>query len=296
LVPSRESKIRFNLYRDVRDFYRDTYDILMRHEAQNLIPLGNIIIGNEGRDKTAWRDPANWFMATVSDETEIVITAVMTPPYNLTLYATDNIIDDEALACLVQSVGKTDFKTPGVTTEKILAESFARVYSEVTGVRYRLHKDMRIYELLEVNPDIPQIGTLRPACESDMSFLPYWIEGFNCDCFGDSPSVKPDAETYRYLMDKNLYILEDKSTPVSMAQIKRSMQTVSGVSGVYTPPFFRGKGYASSCVAGVSRLILERGFTKCVLYTDLANPVSNSIYQKIGYRPVCDSLDIKFEQ
>jgi predicted GNAT family acetyltransferase len=80
-----------------------------------------------------------------------------------------------------------------------------------------------------------------------------------------------------------------------MVNKNREMRSVCGVSGVYTPPYFRGKGYASSCVAALSRLILERGFTKCVLYTDLANPTSNSIYQKIGYKPVCDSLEIKFE-
>lgn len=28
-----------------------------------------------------------------------------------------------------------------------------------------------------------------------------------------------------------------------------------------------------------------------MLYTDLANPTSNSIYQRIGYRPVIDATD-----
>jgi predicted GNAT family acetyltransferase len=266
----------------------------MRHEAQNLIPLGNIIIGNEGKDKTEWRDPAKWFMATVSDETGIILTAIMTPPFNLTLYATDNIINDESLACLIKKI--EDFETPGVMTEKTLAKSFAKAFSVAKGVNYRIDKDMRIYELLEVNPAIPKIGTLRPAQESDMSFLPYWIEGFNNDCFGKSAQTRPDPELYHYHIEKrNLYVLEDKGMPVSIAQINREMQSVCGVGEVYTPPYFRGKGFASSCVADLSRLILERGFTKCVLYTDLANPTSNSIYQKIGYKPVCDSLDIKFE-
>jgi hypothetical protein len=31
--------MRFILYNDVKIFYNDTYDILMRHEAQNVIPL-----------------------------------------------------------------------------------------------------------------------------------------------------------------------------------------------------------------------------------------------------------------
>ncbi|MCL1830306.1 MAG: GNAT family N-acetyltransferase, partial [Oscillospiraceae bacterium] len=92
-----------------------------------------------------------------------------------------------------------------------------------------------------------------------------------------------------------LYILTDNDIPVSMVKMDRSMQTVCGVSYVYTPEYLRKKGYATSCVAAVSQMILERGFTSCVLYTDIANPISNSIYQKIGYVPICDSLVIVFE-
>ena len=288
--------MKFNLYGDIKSFYRDTYGVLMRHEAQNLIPLGNVILGNEGKDKSGWRDPAAWFMATVTDGQAIVLTAIMTPPHNLTLYATDNIISGEALNCLVRGIGESNADVPGILTENSLATDFSNAYIAVKGGTCRVHKRMRLYELLEVNPEIPVTGNIRPARESDMAFIPYWIEGFNFDCFGTSPSAKPDPEPYRQLIEsKMLFILDHGGTPVSTAQMKRAMQTVCGVSGVYTPPYFRGKGYASSCVAALSSLILERGFTKCVLYTDLANPTSNSIYQKIGYRPICDSLELKFE-
>ena len=286
----------FKLYSDVRFFYQDIYDVLMRHEAQNLIPLGNVIIGNEGKDKTGWRDPANWFMATVSDGTGIRLTAIMTPPHNLTLYATDNEYDKEVLSCLIEGILGTEFSIGGVMTENTLAEDFARTYTAVKGMSYKTNTSQRIYELLKVNLDIPCVGSLRLARESDMAFLPYWIEGFNSDCFGSALSVNTDAERYRYhISTEKLYILEHNGIPVSMAKNNREMQTVCGVSFVYTPPYFRGKGYATSCVAAVSRLILERGFSKCVLYTDLANPTSNSIYQKIGYNPICDSLEITFE-
>lgn len=286
----------FNLYKDVKVFYHDTYDVLMRHEAQNLIPLGNVIIGNAGIDKTGWRDPVNWFMATVSDDAGIRITAIMTPPHNLTLYATDNQNDDKALACLIDGILETNFSIKGVMTESTLAESFAQAYTTAKGMKYSINKSQRIYELLQANSNILSVGSLRLAQESDMAFLPYWCEGFDSDCFGSVPSVQSDAERYLYHISmRKLFILEDNGTPVSMAKINREMQTVCGVGYVYTPPYFRGKGYATSCVATVSRLILERGFSKCVLYTDLANPTSNSIYQKIGYKPICDSLEIKFE-
>ena len=61
------------------------------------------------------------------------------------------------------------------------------------------------------------------------------------------------------------------------------------ISWVYTPNKFRGRGYASAAVAELSQKMLDEGRDFCFLYTDLANPTSNSIYQKIGYKPVSDS-------
>ena len=287
--------MKFTLYNDVKSFYNDTYSVLLRHEAQNLIPLGNVIIGYEGKDKTEWRDPSVWFMATVSDVNGIKLSAIMTPPFNMTLYATDNIINEEALSCLIKGIGETDFTVPGVMTEKTLAEHFAKTYAAVKGISWSIRMSQRIYELTRVNPEIPLKGNLRLAEEKDMSFFPYWIEGFYSDCFFESHGVKENKEHYLYQIKKEkFYVLECDSIPVSMAQINREMKTVCGVSAVYTPPYFRAKGYATSCVANLSRLILERGFAKCVLYTDLANPTSNSIYRRIGYTPICDSVEIKF--
>ena len=114
------------------------------------------------------------------------------------------------------------------------------------------------------------------------------------DCFGDSLDPGSEIDSYLYRL-KRLYILEDDDMPVTMAKISRELQTVCVVGLVYTPPYFRGKGYATSCVAAVSQFGLDKGFKKCVLYTDLANPTSNSIYMKIGYKPICDSIEIKFE-
>jgi len=283
--------MQFKHYTCIKTFYANTFDILMRHEAQNIIPLGNILIGNEGKDTAGWRNPANWFMATVSDATGILLTAVMTPPHNLTLYATDNINDATVLRCLIDDIKNAGVTIPGVMAEKSLAEMFADLY----GKEYKIDTDQRIYELSQVNKDIPAIGTVRLAEEKDMSFLPYWINDFFNECFGDPLSVGGNAEQARYHLNSGrLYVLEDNGVPVSIAKLSRELITVCAIGLVYTPPYLRGKGYASACVATVSQIGLDKGFKKCVLYTDLANPTSNSIYKKIGYVPIADSLDIKF--
>ncbi|MDP2813270.1 MAG: GNAT family N-acetyltransferase [Erysipelotrichaceae bacterium] len=288
--------MQLKIYTNVHEFYNDTYEVLMRHEAQNMIPLGNIIIGHEGKDKTDWRDPANWFMVTVSDDKGIQLTAIMTPPHNITLYATDNTINTMAVKCLVD--GLKDYEIPGVTTEKSLAEYFAKEYTARKGLTFKASMSQCIYELNTVNPNIKQMGVVRLLEEKDMCFFPYWLEAFNAASrYGKTEmSIPQEEKLYRYrLSAKKLYVLEVDGIPVSMAGFTREMQTAIGVAFVYTPPYYRGKGYASSCVAQISQLALDRGYTKCVLYTDLLNPTSNSIYKKIGYTAVCDSLMLKFE-
>lgn len=284
--------MQFNLYQDVKAFYQDTNSVLFRHEAQNIIPLGNLIIGNEGKDKHDWRDPAHWLMATVTDKHGIWLTALMTPPFNITLYATDNHTNDEPLTCLIEGLQATNFQIPGVISEK----SLARRYAVATNRPYSVKFKQRIYELEKVNPATFDVGNLRLATEQDLAFLPYWIEAFAQEASLPSAGVGSDPENYRYhIKAGTLYILEHAGIPVSMAKITRKMVTVCGIGYVYTPPYFRRQGYATSLVAALSRLVLEQGYSKCVLYTDLANPTSNAIYQRIGYEPLCDSLELKFE-
>jgi len=287
--------MKFKQYTNVQEFYHATYHVLMAHEAQNIIPLGNLIIGYEGKDKAEWRDPANWYMATVTDDSGVVLTAIMTPPHNIALYAKDNIINANAINCLLDGIA--DYPTPGVLAEKPLAEYFANAYTARKEMRYEVAMDLREYELTKVNPSIRQIGTLRLVEEKDITFLPFWVEALGAAATYGATTMKipESAEPYHYRISKKmLYCLEVDGVPVSIAGLTRKVQTVVGVGLVYTPPYFRGRGYASSCVAQVSQLALDKGFTRCVLYTDLANPTSNSIYQKIGYKPICDSLTIKF--
>lgn len=235
-------------------------------------------------------------MATVYNSNGIQLTALMTPPHNLTLYATDNIINIQAVNCLID--GLIEYNIPGVTTEKTLAELFAKEYTNRKGLVLNTTMSQRIYELTTVNHDVKQFGTVRLFEEKDMYFFSYWLEAFNsAGNYGNTNmSIPKDVESFHYrLSSKKLYVLEIDGNPVSMAGFTKEMQTAICVAFVYTPPYFCGNGYASSCVAQISQIALNKGFTKCVLYTDLLNPTSNSIYQKIGYNAICDSLMLRFE-
>ena len=62
---------------------------------------------------------------------------------------------------------------------------------------------------------------------------------------------------------------------------------------VYTPPEFRRHGYGAAVTYAASRKALDEGATEVLLFADLINPVSNSIYQAIGYIPVADYTSIQ---
>jgi predicted GNAT family acetyltransferase len=89
--------------------------------------------------------------------------------------------------------------------------------------------------------------------------------------------------------------LWDDGGPVAQTAITGSTPRGRRIGAVWTPRDKRRRGYATALVAAVSRRVLDGGSSFAFLFTDLANPVSNSIYPKIGYRPFADYCDIDFE-
>jgi predicted GNAT family acetyltransferase len=83
---------------------------------------------------------------------------------------------------------------------------------------------------------------------------------------------------------------------VSYAVAGAPADGMSRVGPVYTPPAHRGKGYGSAVTAAASQWAVDAGAENVLLFTDLANPTSNSIYQAIGYRPVYDATELEFHK
>ena len=83
--------------------------------------------------------------------------------------------------------------------------------------------------------------------------------------------------------------------PVSMAMLRAPAADVSRIGPVFTPLTHRGHGYGSAVTAAAADLAHRSGTPDVVLFADLANPVSNAIYQRIGFEPVLDSVRIDFD-
>jgi predicted GNAT family acetyltransferase len=152
----------------------------------------------------------------------------------------------------------------------------------------------RIYACERVGVQVYSRGYLRPAIENDVAFLVQWSGEFCREAGIEDEIEYAKARIPNEISRQSLYVWDDDQV-VSMAVVQR--ETTSGicVSMVYTPPHLRKQGYATSCVAALTQRMLNSGKRFCCLYTDLTNPTSNTIYQKIGYKPVCDSEDLVFE-
>ncbi|MEG6612016.1 GNAT family N-acetyltransferase [Pseudoclostridium thermosuccinogenes] len=284
--------MKLELYDNINSYTDDVLDILARHEIQNSLLISNCLRGKDGMSTE------DWFMGVIKDAGGIPqLIALMTPPHNVVIYERDNIPNNEAVALLAKEMVNLDVKVPGVLAEKSLALRFSDQYSSLTGTVIKDGKKMRIYRLDEVNEVPMSSGSLRRAEERDLFFLPYWNAGFLLDCREAHSVDIPEAveRVKRSIGNNALYIWEDE-VPVSQAAMGRKTLNGAVVNAVYTPPHFRGKGYATSCVASLSRKLLDDGYEFCSLFTDLANPVSNSIYMKIGYKPVCDYDEYRFEE
>ena len=124
----------------------------------------------------------------------------------------------------------------------------------------------------------PARPLLRQAASDDRTLLIDWVRAFNAETEGDTSDPEPLVD--RWLVAGQLW-LWDNGKPMSMAVARQPVGGVSRLSGVYTPPENRGLGYAAACVYGLSKSLREAGY-RCVLYTDLGNPTSNSIYRRLG--------------
>jgi GNAT superfamily N-acetyltransferase len=79
------------------------------------------------------------------------------------------------------------------------------------------------------------------------------------------------------------------------APCTRAVGRMVRIGPVCTPPPLRGRGYAGGATAAVSQAALDTGATQVVLYTDLANPTSNALYERLGYRPVENRIVLSLE-
>jgi uncharacterized protein len=267
--------------------------LLLADEARHDLILG--IAGTLVRHPSVYADQRLW---TVEHGATVVGAALQTPPHNLVL---SRPADEDATAALARSIHEDGIRLPGVTGAAPECETFTGVWSGLTGDRVRPVMGQGIYRLREVR-DVPVApgGPRKAHTPEDLEVVLAWLDDFIDEVVppeisGGTGERRRNA-TATFSSDEGGYWLwEDAGRVVSMTGSGGPTPNGIRIGPVYTPPGDRGRGYATSLVAAVSREQLSRGRTFCFLHTDLANPTSNAIYRRIGYERVCDSTVVAFD-
>ena len=224
---------------------------------------------------------------------EVVGAALRTPPYNLILARPRT---EAALAALAGAI--TD-ELPGVVGAVPEVDAFSSAWSALHGVATASRFDQRIYAMEELVPPREAEGVARLAGVDDRALVLEWMTAFAHEALHGSD----DPDRIERSVDARLgpegaggiCLWEAGGRPVALAGFGGPTPNGLRIGPVYTPPEHRGHGFGSSVTAAASQVALDRGKRFCFLYTDLANPTSNAIYMRLGYRPVCDSREIAFK-
>jgi RimJ/RimL family protein N-acetyltransferase len=237
----------------------------------------------------------DWEWYRVLDD-ELCGVAMRTPPRGLLVSA----LPEAGARVLARHLAGTHPSLPSVSGPSAAAGAFARQYAALRGVTPRTGMAQRLYRLDRVVPPGAVPGGARPAVPTDRDLILDWLVAFGAEALtGGAPRDDQVAGVdSRFTHGDLMWLWEVRGVPVSFAW--RSpvrppgawpRTPVTRISAVYTPPEHRGRGYASANVAAISQRGLQAGAVACMLYTNVANPVSNKIYERIGYRPVDDAQE-----
>jgi predicted GNAT family acetyltransferase len=278
--------MRLELYKSTEAFAADTLEVLLENEVQNNLPISFIDSKKE--------DKSDWLLGSVKNANGgIALVAACTPPFNVVLYETGNRQNDAAVRLLSDELNRAGFIPPGVTAERGLARRFAEIFCE--NRRFHRHISMNIMRLDAVKDIQKALGRCRPLREDDLYYTPYWARAFAEECRVEEYDIPAYVERHRSIIEANTYYIWEDGCPVSQAAQGRKTQNGAVLTAVYTPPHYRSRRYASSVVAELSQILLDRGNKFCCLFADAENPISCGIYRKIGYRDLCVFEEIRFE-
>jgi GNAT superfamily N-acetyltransferase len=293
--------MRIERHTTARGFIDAAVPYLVRREAEHNLILGvSADLAAEAARGMALAPSI--YLATASEGGNVVGAAMRTPPRNLVISCIDAVDGvpeavDAAVAALVDDLGAFDPRLPGVLAPVDIATAFADAWCGPRGLSHRRVVAERIYraERISTPPNVP--GSMRIASATDRDLLIDWVARFIVDAFGE-----PDDEQARTAVDRGLdhgqrtfYLWESGGQPVSLAGVGGPTPNGIRVGPVYTPPDQRRRGFASAVTAAASQAALDAERRFVFLFTDLANPTSNRIYQAIGFEPVIDIDQIAFE-
>jgi RimJ/RimL family protein N-acetyltransferase len=195
--------------------------------------------------------------------------------------------DGAAAASVAEDLAVRFPALPGVVGGRDACDGFVARWRERTGREHALRFHLRHHALSSTRPVNRPAGSPRVADEGDIDWLVESQIAFLAEARVPDPPERQAARVERGVA-RGAYWIWDDGARVAYAGWHEATSTTARVGPVYTPPAARRRGYATALTAALSQALLERGWRKLFLSTDLANATSNAIYARVGYRPLSE--------
>lgn len=252
------------------------------------VMTGRIAAGLEADDSGAY------LWATLEDHgLRVVGTAMHTPPHSLFV----SRMPSEAAAALAVALTDAGRQLPGVNGAVASSAAFAEAWQARTGQASTVVTAMRMYRLGELaRPRMVTGGAILATAPDHVELVAGWLAAFHHEAVPHSPVQDWRDLAERRVADGSIHLWRDGGAPVALAGVSAAAAGVARIGPVYTPSASRRHGYGAAVTAEATAAALAAGAKHVALYTDLANPTSNSIYQAIGYRPDHDAEERAFHR
>jgi GNAT superfamily N-acetyltransferase len=215
---------------------------------------------------------------------------IHTPPYPAQLSAVPRAAVEPLAALLAGSARRLAGVGAGGHAAKAFAAAWCARRDEVAELALRL----RLYRLAALHPPQPApAGHAGVATIADHALVRDWFDAFELQTgaqLGGSRTLD------KRLAAGSLTIWRDAcGTPVALAGWSREVEGARRIGPVYTVEQHRRHGYGAAVTAVACRRALDSGTRQLLLYADIDNPTSNTLYQRLGFEPVEDRTTLRFK-
>ena len=273
---------------DVAAYASAVHDLMMQDPVRCTV-LASVLAGLLRHGPAAYgTDPP--VLAWWSAGDKVRAAALRTPPYGLQV---SSLPDQAASELAAKIAAGHDTALNAVAGDEASVTAFVTAWSAATGASSHVSRRMRLYRLGTLVPlDPAPAGAARVATAADAAVAYAWHDAFAAET-GQRSSARAVIDDQ---LDAGRMVLwEAQDGPAAIASLTPVLNGVARLGQVYSPPATRGRGHGGAVTVAASRLARERGASEVLLFTDLANPISNGLYLRLGYRPVEDRVEISFE-
>jgi len=293
MIATSAMNATLTVFSDAGEFLRVAADFLKSAPAATsmiAMPAARML-------RTPNDDDAGFYLATVESDGAVVAAACHGNSGGALLSAAP----DAAVSLIARDMAERGRRPGGVVAPLRECEVFSRDWCESTGASASRRFQLRHFELTSVPAPGASAGRLRVPEADEHALIASWHLGFIEDT-----GIPDDPQTMLRHVERRIargLIRVWDVSATAPADGARGIVSFAGfgvddntarIAPVYTPPALRGRGYATAMVAELARELFAAGKQAIYLTTDVANPTSNSIYQRIGFLPVVDHFHFDF--